>query len=268
MAVDQLGKLVFGRRRLLKSVAGAAVGLPMLGSKMAVPLVGAADSARRLKVVVAGAHPDDPESGCGGTMARYVDLGHKVVSLYLTRGEAGIEGKSHPEAALIRTAEVEKACKILGARPVFAGQIDGASVVSNPRYDDFRKILESLAPDVVFTHWPIDTHRDHRVTSLLVFDTWLKNEKHFALYYFEVMTGQQTSQFWPTHYVDITATEARKRRACYAHVSQNPDEFYGVHDKMNHFRGMECGCNLAEAFVRHVQNRDVSLPDLAKGVSS
>lgn len=157
-------------------------------------------------------------------------------SLYLTRGEAGITGKSHAEAAAVRTAEVEKACRVLGAHLVFAGQIDGASEVTNQRCNDFRKILESLAPDVVFTHWPVDTRRDHRATCLLVFDAWLESRKRFALYYFEVMTGEQTSQFWPTHYVDITATEARKRAACYAHLSQNPDDFYGVHDKMNHFR--------------------------------
>src|SRR4051812_43630272 len=69
----------------------------------------------KLKVVVVGGHPDDPESGCGGTMARCADLGHEVVALYLTRGEAGIEGKSHQEAAAIRTAECHEACKILKA---------------------------------------------------------------------------------------------------------------------------------------------------------
>ena len=45
--------------------------------------------ARKLKIVVAGAHPDDPELGAGGTIARYADLGHEVVCLYLTRGQVG-----------------------------------------------------------------------------------------------------------------------------------------------------------------------------------
>ena len=119
-------------------------------------------SNRKRKIVVVGGHPDDPESGCGGTMARLADLGHEVVALYLTRGEAGIAGKSHEEAATIRTAECREACKILKARPVFAGQIDGATEVNPARYDEFRKILEAEKPELVFTHWPIDTHRDHR----------------------------------------------------------------------------------------------------------
>src|SRR5690242_17428642 len=72
---------------------------------------------RRLRVVVVGAHPDGPESSCGGTMSRYADLGHEVVAVYLTRGEAGIKGKTAEEAAAIRTSEAERACQILKARP-------------------------------------------------------------------------------------------------------------------------------------------------------
>ena len=60
---------------------------------------------RGLKIVCVGGHPDDPESGCGGTLARYAALGHSVTVIYLTRGEAGIPGKSHDEAAGIRSAE-------------------------------------------------------------------------------------------------------------------------------------------------------------------
>lgn len=237
-----------------------AVGLPLLGAAGKGVLDGAPKSQRKLKVIVAGGHPDDPESGCGGTIARYTDLGHEVVAMYLTRGEAGIEGKSHTEAAAIRTDEALKACEILKARAVFAGQVNGATEVSPARYDDFRRILESEGPDLVFTHWPIDTHPDHRAISLLVYDAWLRARKEFALYYFEVMSGTQTQQFSPTHYVDITATEARKRAACFVHKSQKPAEWYSLHEEMNRFRGMECGCKYAEAFVRHVQSPDISLP--------
>src|SRR5438552_17895245 len=75
----------------------------------ALPLVPqSADSdAARLTVVCVGGHPDDPESGCGGTLARYAALGHAVTVVYLTRGERGISGKSLDEAARIRSAECE-----------------------------------------------------------------------------------------------------------------------------------------------------------------
>src|SRR5215831_13989602 len=81
--------------------------------------------ARPLKIVCVGGHPDDPESGCGGTLALFAAAGHSVSIVYLTRGERGIEGKALDEAARIRTAEAARACEILKATPIFAGQIDG-----------------------------------------------------------------------------------------------------------------------------------------------
>jgi len=208
---------------------------------------------RKLKIVVAGGHPDDPESGCGGTMARYADAGHEVVALYLTRGEAGLEGKSHDEAARIRSAEAIEACKILGARPVFAGQIDGATEINRQRYAEYRQILAAEKPDMVFTHWPIDRHPDHRVASLLTYDAWLHTKKQFALYYYEVYSGLETQQFAPTDYVDIGATEDRKRAAVAAHASMSEEAIYVRHDMMNRFRGLEFTCEYAEAFIRQVQ---------------
>jgi N-acetylglucosamine malate deacetylase 1 len=214
-----------------------------------------------LKIVVVGAHPDDPESGCGGTIALYSDLGHQVVIFYLTRGEAGIPGKSAQEAAAIRTAEAEKACTILRARSVFVGQIDGDTELNPARYGEFRKILQAENPDIAFTHWPVDSHRDHRAASLLAYDAWLAGGKKFDLYYFEVLQGEQTQIFHPTDYVDISRTEGRKRDACFAHASQLPaTDFWPQHEQMARFRGLECGAEVAEAFVRHSKNRETEVP--------
>src|SRR4030088_671573 len=79
----------------------------------------------KLKVVVPGGHPGDPECGCGGTIARYSDLGHDVVLLYLNRGEGFCGLNDLKDCARIRTSEGGKACAILKARPAFAGQYDG-----------------------------------------------------------------------------------------------------------------------------------------------
>ncbi len=241
------------RRRWLEKSVGAA-GASLLGLPLAEAARGEGSAPRKLKVIVAGGHPDDPESGCGGTMALYASQGHEVVSLYLTRGEAGIPGKSHDEAARIRTAESLRACEILKARALFAGQIDGATEVNPSRYRAFADILNAERPNIVFTHWPVDTHPDHRAASLLAYDAWLRSRHAFALFYFEVMSGSQTQNFAPSHYVDITSTESLKRAACMAHVSQNPEEFYAQHDVMNRFRGMECGVKFAEGFIEHVQS--------------
>src|SRR5262245_47359542 len=123
----------------------------------------------KLKIVCVGGHPDDPESGCGGTLARYAALGHAVTIIYLTRGEAGIQGKSHDEAATIRTHECEAACKILGAKPVFAGQIDGATVVNSSAAESLGRLIAAEGPDVILTQWPIDSHPDHQAASMLAY---------------------------------------------------------------------------------------------------
>jgi LmbE family N-acetylglucosaminyl deacetylase len=217
-----------------------------------------------LKIVCTGGHPDDPESGCGGTLARYAALGHAVSIIYLTRGEAGVPGKSHDEAAAIRSAECETSCKILGAKPVFAGQIDGATVVDAKAVESFGRLLSAERPDVVFTQWPVDTHLDHQAASTLTFRSWLAGGRRFELFYYEVNLGSQTMLFHPTDYVDITAVRERKKAALFAHKSQNGEEIYRRHHEvMESFRGREAGATAAEAFVHLARGeRAAGLPGL------
>lgn len=217
-------------------------------------------SSKPKKILVAGGHPDDPETGCGGTILRYTDAGYEAVVVYLTRGEGGIPGVSQQEAARIRTAEAEKACKILKARPVFAGQIDGASELTPARYAEMRAILEKEAPDLIFTQWPLDTHPDHRHCGNLVLNAWLQLRRAQPLFYYEVATGNQTQTFYPTNYVDITATVERKHEACFAHESQNIRKVYDRdHGVMERFRGLEARTRFAEGFIRHAQGPDAVL---------
>lgn len=234
------------RRDLVAGMAagGVALGLPGL----AFALGEVKDPEKKKKIIVVGAHPDDPESCAGGTIARYTDEGHDVICLYLTKGEAGREGKTAEEAAAIRTGEAKKSCEILRTRAMYAGQIDAQTETNPARYDAFRKILEAEKPDLVFTHWPIDYHRDHRAASMLVLDAWFKSEHKFELFYFEGHGGAHRLLFHPTHYVDISKTEKRKREACMVHGS-GPRIYEKYHDLTNRFRGLECGVEFAEAFI-------------------
>ena len=243
----------FSRRKFLQEAALAlpAAALTSTGAEGQTSESGA----KKLKVVVAGGHPGDPEYGCGGTVARYTERGHAVTLLYLNRGEGGIPGKTPQQAATIRTAEAQKACELLGAKPLFADQIDGQAIVDKAHYDSFARILMAEKPDVLFTQWPIDGHPDHRATSMLSYEAWLRADKSFEFYYYEVSDGEDTLMFYPREYVDISAVEARKRAACYAHASQTPDRFYALRDQVARFRGVESGTAAAEAFVRHVQSK-------------
>lgn len=224
---------------------------------MALPHL-AKSSPKTLKIIVAGGHPGDPECGCAGTITRYSELGHEVVLLYLNRGEGYCGGASLARCAGIRTAEALDACRILKARAAFAGQYDGRAIVDGPHYEAFTRILAAESPDMVFTQWPIDRHRDHRAIAMLTLDARLKAGKAFALYYYEV--AEDTMMFSPTEYVDISAVESRRRAACYAHASQQPDKWYPKQVEITRRRGAESGFEQAEAFLRDPQSSPFPLP--------
>ncbi len=214
--------------------------------------------AARLKIVVAGGHPGDPECGCAGTIARYTDLGHEVVLLYLNRGEGFCKGADPSQCGNVRTAEAQNACRILKARAVFARQYDGRAIVDNAHYEEFRRLLVSEKPDMVFAQWPIDRHRDHRALSTLVLDAWLEGGKKAALYYYEV--ADDTMMFSPVEFVDISSVESKRRAACYAHSSQQPEKWYPRQVELTRSRGVEGGFPQAEAFLRHWESRRGLLP--------
>jgi LmbE family N-acetylglucosaminyl deacetylase len=249
------------RRQFLTNTVPLTIGTAIgLTSASALGNSTSNSSEKKLKIVVIGAHPDDPETICGGVMALYANAGHEVVSVYLTNGEAGIEGKSYEESAKIRTSEALTACDILKVRPVFIGQIDGNCEITRESYTPLLDLFKMEEPDIILTHWPIDSHRDHRICSILVYDAWLNLGRKSALYYCEAMTGVQSQNFAPTDYMDITAVIKQKHNACFAHVSQKMEETYkDHHGKMETFRGMEYGCDYAEAFVRHVKSPAVYL---------
>lgn len=203
------------------------------------------------KIVCVGGHPDDPESGCGGTLARLVNAGHEVTVIYLTKGETGIPGKSREEAGAIREKEAINACRILKAKPVFAGQINGSSVVDNESINKMKQLITDEKPDIVFTHWPVDAHKDHQAASFLTIQTWMLTPQKFVLSFYEVCAGEQTIVFHPTDYVDITDTQEQKRQAVFCHVSQDPPGIYSCgHAAMEDFRGRELGVKAGEAFIR------------------
>ena len=202
------------------------------------------------KVLVIGAHPDDPETMCGGTMLKLKAMGTEVVSVYLTSGEAGIKGKSHEEARTIRQAEALQACKTMGIKAIFLSQTDGNTEVNKERYAEMKALIEQEKPDMVITHWPIDSHRDHRVCAILVYDAWRQSGYSFDLYYGEVMTGIQTQNFTPTLWVNITDYKGQKEKAYMCHESQGMADIKPYHNAMERMRGLECQTQYGEAFIK------------------
>ncbi len=250
------------RRNFIKLSAMGLGGVAVapLGSRTKeTPILNASanTAGKKLNIVCVGAHPGDPEFGCGGTMAKYSDAGHAVTFLYITRGEASDPSKTFAEMAALRTKEAEVSCKVLNAKPVFAGQIDGNTELNKQKSEEATKLISSEKPDIVFTQWPVDAHPDHQVTGLLALTAWVKSGQQFDLYFYEVNTGVETMAFTPTDFVDITDVRDRKKAAMFAHKTQSPEETYNSYFKpLEDFRGLQASVKAAEAFIHFKAKAD------------
>lgn len=239
-----------GRRQFVKSSVIGLSGLSLVPALATAKSRSPKDAQNKLNILCLGAHPGDPEFGCGGTMTKYSKAGNTVVFLYLTRGEAYDDKQSHEVSAALRTKEAEASCKILNAKPLFAGQIDGDTVLNKQSNEAIAKMILDQKPDIVFTQWPLDSHPDHQVTGLLALTAWIRANRKFHLYFYEVNTGSETMSFTPTDYVDITDVRELKKAAMFAHATQGPKEIYDDYFKtLEEFRGLEAGVKAAEAFI-------------------
>lgn len=125
--------------------------------------------AGQLRILVFGAHPDDPEK-VGGTMAKYIQQGHKVKLVSLTNGDAGHFEMGGGPLAQRRYKEAQCAGKVIGAEYVVLGNHDGELMPTLECRREVIQIIREFNPDLVFTPRADDYHPDHRNTALLVRD--------------------------------------------------------------------------------------------------
>lgn len=114
-------------------------------------------------IVAVGAHPDDVELTCGGTLAKAARAGYRTAIIDLTRGEMGTRGT--PEK---RAAEAAGAAEVLGVSArVNAGLPDAGLFNTDETRQTVVALLRQLKPKVVILPFPIGRHPDHRVASAL-----------------------------------------------------------------------------------------------------
>jgi N-acetylglucosamine malate deacetylase 1 len=124
---------------------------------------------KKLNILVIGAHPDDPEEA-GGTMAKYIMMGHKVRLLSLTNGDAGHFRMGGGSLAVRRQKEAQCAGKVIGAEYVVLDNHDGELLPTLENRREIIRQIREMQADIVFTPRPDDYHPDHRNTALLVRD--------------------------------------------------------------------------------------------------
>lgn len=120
----------------------------------------------KLDILAFGAHPDDVELGCAGTLAKEVSLGKKVGIVDLTQGELGTRGSKE-----LRKVEATKAAEILGvAIRENLGFADGFFVNDKEHQLEIIKMLRKYRPEIVLCNAIDDRHIDHGKGSKLVSD--------------------------------------------------------------------------------------------------
>ncbi len=221
--------------------------------------------ARRRDVVLAvGAHPDDVECQCAGTLAALVARGIEVHVAVVTDGWCGSFEMSGAETAGIRLAEAQRAAEIVGASSFHhLGMHDQGSETTIERRRELVNHVRSIGATVLLGHPPNDYHVDHRNASELLFQARcaaavpnfadeppLPATPHLA--YFD---AEQGVGFEPHVWIDITEHVETKRRMLAAHESQVDlmRRIYGedlVEMVLRHarFRGGQRGARYAEAY--------------------
>jgi LmbE family N-acetylglucosaminyl deacetylase len=197
-----------------------------------------------LRVVLAiGAHPDDVELGCAGTLALHKLNGDKVYLLVLTKGEASGD-------AAVRERECREAADVLGVDGLFFGGLQDTNVHDGREtIDGIEKVVDRVKPDIVYAPTPKDTHQDHRNAGHATMSA-ARRVKMILLY-----EGASTQRdFVPQVFVDISRTFGLKRKATRVFGSQLDDHRGGYASAVKgteglaRYRGYQAGLDVAEAF--------------------
>ena len=124
-----------------------------------------------LRVMVIGAHPDDPDVNMAGTIIKFADAGARVKIVAVTSGNKGHRTMPPDELAARRFREAQASAKVLGAVEYVIMGADDCEL--EPTLDWRRRItrlVREFAPHLVFTHRPYDYHADHRAVGTLIMD--------------------------------------------------------------------------------------------------
>ena len=218
-----------------------------------------------MRVLAIGAHPDDVEIACSGTLAKCVRRGDKVIVCHVSTGNLGHAVIPPDELKTMRAAEAKRAGQLAGIEVISAG-FDDLDIFDNnrPARDRIVEVIQYAQPDFIITHNPDDYMPDHTAVSRLVFDAsfaatlpnYPTKERRAArlvpIYYMDTLAGVG---FEPTEYVDISEEIDLKIRMLCCHESQivwmrdhDGIDFADMVRTCSRYRGYQCGAAYAEGF--------------------
>ncbi len=220
-----------------------------------------------MRVLAIGAHPDDIEVACSGTLAKCVKRGDTVIVCHVSTGSLGHVVIPPDELRVIRANEAKKAGSLAGIEVICAG-FDDLEIFDNNKEarDKIVDVIQYADPDFIITHTPNDYMPDHVAVSKLVFDAcfaatlpnykckYNKPAKLVPIYYMDPPAGVE---FNPTEFVDITNEIDLKIEMLECHESQikwmrdhDNIDFADMVRVTSKFRGYQCGAEYAEGFTQ------------------
>jgi LmbE family N-acetylglucosaminyl deacetylase len=192
-----------------------------------------------INVLAVGAHPDDVEAGCAGTLALHASRGDKVFLLVLTRGEVSGDPK-------VKEVACRKSAELLGVTDLFFGGFKDTMVPDGiETIRVIEGIVDQVKPDIVYTTSFKDVHQDHRNTSYATLAA-ARNCKRILMY----ETPNTLKEFSPQLFTDIGMTFKLKMKVL--HLFAHESKRFGLAAKaiggLALFRGFQAGVRVAEAF--------------------
>ena len=205
---------------------------------------------KKRNILAVGAHADDIEIGCGGTVARHVRRGDNVILLVMAESSytdyKGRVLRSIEEGI----GEEESAAKVIGAKLINLGFKTKKVPYSSESIEAINRVIDDYCIDTIYTHWYHDTHQDHKRTTQSVLSAG-RYVKNILMYEPEYPAGRSYLGFRNQYYVDISSTLNTKMEALKCHVSQVKkygDSFLEAIEARARHRGYEIGNKYAECF--------------------
>lgn len=207
------------------------------------------------RVLAIGAHPDDIEFGCGGTLIKHKNQGDKIHYLCMTSGESidGVTGK------ILRTSnqhqsEIVEAVKILGCDSIFRAPLKDLHVpFSFETVNIIEREIKNHKIDTIYTHWAGDANQDH-ITTFKATMAAARYVPNVFCYEQIPVPRMSENQIDMNYYVDISKTFDLKIKASLCHKSQivkYKNHGFDVKENLTtlaEFRGIQASCKYAEAF--------------------
>ena len=201
-----------------------------------------------MKIVAFGAHYDDVEIGCGGTLLKHADLGDDISIVTVTSSDYCTQDNSFSRSAQEARKEAEAAAGFIGAELIALDKEPLNLSHTEKLVHEIDQLLRTLKPDLVLTHWGGDFHSDHAAVSLSTVRA-ARYVDRILLYRSTWFFTEQT--FKPNYLVDISGYLERKKEliSFYQSVLKRVDfTWIDFIEQQNKADGLKINSKAAESF--------------------